>query len=211
MSFLIKSVYVHFIFKLNSFSVARCCPGWCRHCSWTSLCPSCQNSACKVINIMNTAAPNWLLMFKVFWISWSAHHHVIGRVNGIWTFLETFSLQPNGSQAILARKRVLNKHEINQINFTQEEEEQICSQKVQLSKRIGHIGEVKESWLLENATQKQLFSQCRGSPILCQGSTQTLLMMLMFLIRWLKMWRFEDAIAAVKEWRMLVTWRRKWV
>ena len=88
-------------------------------------------------------------MFKVFWISWSAHHHVIGRGNGIWTFLETFSLQ-NGSQAILASKRVLNKHEINQINFTQEEEEQICSQKVQLSKRIGHIGEVKEAWLLKN-------------------------------------------------------------
>ena len=54
-------------------------------------------------------------MFKVFWISWSAHHHVIGRVNGIWTFLETFSLQPNGSQAILARKRVLNMKSIKSI------------------------------------------------------------------------------------------------
>ena len=54
-------------------------------------------------------------MLKVFWISWSAHHHVIGRVNGIWTFLETFSLQANGSKAILVRKRVLNMKSIKSI------------------------------------------------------------------------------------------------
>ena len=133
--------------------MARCCPGWCRYCSWTSLCPPCQNSACKVINKYNEHCCSKLIAGCLKFSEYPDQLIImlLARVNGIWTFLETFSLQPNGSQAILACKRVvLNKYEINKINFIQEEEEQIFSQEVQLSKRIGHIGEVKEAWLLEH-------------------------------------------------------------